>query len=590
MHGLSADRHTPWKRIALIWLLFAVLVVLIDIRSVIEWRFPDPDDTLRLVQVRDLIAGQGWFDLHQYRINPTDSPVMHWSRIVDLPLAIVILALKPLFGQPLAEQIATLAIPLLSLGAILALVGHMAFRLFDREIAGLACLACGLSPVLIWQVQPLRIDHHAWQIVTVIFAASALMARRPLLGGALAGLGMAIGLSISLEVLPIAAAIGAVLLLRWIRDPAASQWLASYLASLAGFLVVLFSLTRGFADLTQYCDAISPAHLGLFLIVALGCSVIARKKKVPPGGVVVLLAGTGLVGVGFFLLSAPHCAAGPFGGLDPLVRDYWYVNVHEGRPFWQQPLAQLIPIVAQGFVALGAAVCIWLGAKDRMRSWWLDYTLLLGAALITGLLTWRSMGFVAALGAVPLGWLASRLLAAMRETGNPARKLAVGIALVLTLQPFLAVQVAQITLVHSRAQAAEDTGNRIKQSECDLSRNVPQLAALPRSTLFAPVDIGPSILYQTDHSVVATGHHRAQAAIHDVILAFTSAEDRAHDIIKRHQAGYVVVCTDLIEPHNFKIGNPDGLMAQLLAGDPPAWLRPVKIDAPEEFKVWKVAD
>ena len=28
----------------------------------------DNDSLLRLVEVRDLIAGQGWFDLHQYRI------------------------------------------------------------------------------------------------------------------------------------------------------------------------------------------------------------------------------------------------------------------------------------------------------------------------------------------------------------------------------------------------------------------------------------------------------------------------------------------------------------------------------------------
>ena len=32
----------------------------------------DPDSTMRLVQVRDLLAGQGWFDLVQHRLAPPD--------------------------------------------------------------------------------------------------------------------------------------------------------------------------------------------------------------------------------------------------------------------------------------------------------------------------------------------------------------------------------------------------------------------------------------------------------------------------------------------------------------------------------------
>ncbi len=36
----------------------------------------DNDDVMRLVQIRDLMAGQGWFDLTQYRLglNPAPTP------------------------------------------------------------------------------------------------------------------------------------------------------------------------------------------------------------------------------------------------------------------------------------------------------------------------------------------------------------------------------------------------------------------------------------------------------------------------------------------------------------------------------------
>jgi hypothetical protein len=60
---------------------------------------PDPDDALRLVELRDWLGGQGWFDVTQYRIDPAHGGVaMHWSRLVDVPLAAVVVALRPLLG------------------------------------------------------------------------------------------------------------------------------------------------------------------------------------------------------------------------------------------------------------------------------------------------------------------------------------------------------------------------------------------------------------------------------------------------------------------------------------------------------------
>jgi hypothetical protein len=62
------------------------------------------DDAMRLAEVNDLIAGQGWFDLMQHRLDPPGSP-MHWSRVIDAPLAALILMLRPLAGIEGAEAI-----------------------------------------------------------------------------------------------------------------------------------------------------------------------------------------------------------------------------------------------------------------------------------------------------------------------------------------------------------------------------------------------------------------------------------------------------------------------------------------------------
>jgi asparagine N-glycosylation enzyme membrane subunit Stt3 len=212
-------------RVALAWAMIAALLLVTNLQAILAYHFPDPDDTLRLVQVRDLIAGQGWFDLTQHRIDAADGGVpMHWSRLVDLPLAGVILALRGLIGQHAAETVALILVPLLTFGCALLLAGRIAWRVIGDEAAGFACLAMALSVPLVQQLRPMRIDHHGWQIVCVLVAMNGLMARSPRRGGWATGVALAAGLSISIEGLPLAAAICGVIALRWLRDRHDASW------------------------------------------------------------------------------------------------------------------------------------------------------------------------------------------------------------------------------------------------------------------------------------------------------------------------------------------------------------------------------
>ena len=77
----------------------------------------DNDSLLRLVEVRDLLAGQGWFDLHQYRMGVEGGFVMHWSRLVDAPIAAIVLAAEAVTGnRALSEAVASVLWPLLLYG------------------------------------------------------------------------------------------------------------------------------------------------------------------------------------------------------------------------------------------------------------------------------------------------------------------------------------------------------------------------------------------------------------------------------------------------------------------------------------------
>src|ERR1700674_3756214 len=83
------------------------------------------DDAMRLVQVRDWIGGQGWFDLFQHRLDPPGAS-MHWSRVIDAPLAALILLLKPLLGMHGAEAVTLYFWPALLFAVALVLIAAIA--------------------------------------------------------------------------------------------------------------------------------------------------------------------------------------------------------------------------------------------------------------------------------------------------------------------------------------------------------------------------------------------------------------------------------------------------------------------------------
>jgi hypothetical protein len=82
----------------LAWLIACAILVVANLSAISNFVIRDPDDMLRLLQVRDWLAGQSWFDVSQHRMNPPEGAGTHWSRLVDLPIAGLILLTRPLLG------------------------------------------------------------------------------------------------------------------------------------------------------------------------------------------------------------------------------------------------------------------------------------------------------------------------------------------------------------------------------------------------------------------------------------------------------------------------------------------------------------
>ena len=583
----SSPRASAWRPPLLAWLLVSVLLLLTSLGGVLAGEFPDPDDALRLVQVRDLIAGQNWFDFHQYRINPTEPPVMHWSRLVDVPLLAIIAALAPLVGQSAAEHVASVIVPLLALLVTILAIARVAARLVEREAVILAGLSVGFMPMLVYQFQPMRIDHHGWQIALTALALVAVFGAHKWRGGALAGLAMAAGMMISLELLPVAAIFAGMLALRWLRDRDERQGLVGYLQALAVGLVALFLATRGAGDVALWCDAITWPHIAFFAIVAAGATLVSRFRAKP----LVAMAGlavTGGIALAAFGLLSPECLRTPFGALDPVVRDFWYFNVSEGRPIWEQS-GNALAIAFQ--ILVGIAVTIWLLRKagtERTREW-IDFAVLLGGLSLLGLFVWRSMAFASVLATIPIGMVLHLGLKQLRSATNPAIRIGTILGLFVVLAPMALVTGAKGIVPQERAEASAPQAVQLEASGCELRESAEKLGVLAPTTIFAPLDIGPAILQHSRHAVIATAHHRAEQSMRDVILTFVGSPDRARTMVAKHGATYVALCTDLIEADLYATkGGADSFAARLRKGDAPEWLEPVDVGAPESFKVWRV--
>ena len=118
------------------------------------------DDAMRLVEVRDLLAGQSWFDMTQYRLDAPGGVVSHWSRLVDLPLALIIKSVSIFASTAFAEKVALIAWPTALLLVFLAGVSRLARELGGHAAARLALVLAVLMAPVLQNFRTGAIHHH----------------------------------------------------------------------------------------------------------------------------------------------------------------------------------------------------------------------------------------------------------------------------------------------------------------------------------------------------------------------------------------------------------------------------------------------
>src|SRR5947208_4806256 len=191
-----------WKRITfVVWVGVCLWWVFQGWNQIRWFGLGDTDDNMRIMQVRALLHGQDWFDLRQYRMNPPLGGNIHWSRLVDLPIAGLILALRPFLGGAAAERWAVAIAPLLPYLLLLYSLAMTARRLIDPRAYPLAFLALFFAGSTNGMFMPERIDHHGWQLALLALSMSGVADPKRIRGGLTLGISTALSLTIGLEML-----------------------------------------------------------------------------------------------------------------------------------------------------------------------------------------------------------------------------------------------------------------------------------------------------------------------------------------------------------------------------------------------------
>lgn len=523
-------------------------------------RLPDNDDMARLAQVRDWLAGQGFNDLMQHRLGPPGGASMHWSRIADAGPALLILLFTPLLGTHGAEVAMAIAYPALLFLAYLLLVARIATRLGGERAGTPALLLAALAFPTISLFIPGRIDHHALQIVLTLVLVDAIVAPPSLRGGILGGIAAALSLAIGLEAAPEILAAMAAMGLAWLTGAREDDRRAlGFAAALGGVTLALLAFARPEVWPEQWCDGFTPASTRATLTLAAAWALMGAAGRFAtdwkPRLAIAAALGAGAAAIAWQTSSV--CLAGPYGALDPFLQHVWMRNVSEARSLFAGQDTIGTSLAYGGLVLLGAVLAL---TRIRDRNWQ-AFAIFLALSAIAAILAIRVTYILAGIAVVPFA-------AALGRDSTLARRLALWV-----LGAGITWNLAATNLDAAFAQPL--VAAKAVQQQCTAAEPLRAVAAQPRGTIIAPLDLGAYLTGMTPHHVVAAVYHRNNSGNLAMYQFFLAHAERSEALAHQWGVDYVAICDDNLHEDGLQRYRKGSLAEALQSGAAPAWLEPI---------------
>jgi hypothetical protein len=555
----------------------------------------DNDSLLRLVEIRDLISGQGWFDLHQYRLGPDGGIVMHWSRLVDAPIAALVLAGSALTGSVAwGETIALVLWPAMLFWAALFFLLR-ASRRFAGDSAMFPALLIGATALHYTGIfAPGALDHHNVQLVLTLAMVSLLLdasLRDSAPTGAAAGACAALLLAIAMEAVPYIAAGGVVVALWFLFDPASARRSAiGFGLAFGGVATAVFCATVPYMSWHgAQCDAYSLPQFSVAALSGLGLAAVAANARLQQGFAVRALALSGLAAVlaVFVMVYFPQCLGDPYAGLDPRIKAWWLDAVTEAQPLWK--VLPLHPAMAAGHYAtpllglLSIAVAIRRFGPGRGTALIAAF---LGSAFLVSIWQVRGSMFSIPLAVIPLSAFVADWR--LRASGGASATATLKMLAAWLLSFNVVWSAATGAVVGMRSPNASAAAGAVLPDPCQDAAAFTALAALPATTVLIVSNLGAPVLRHTPHRVLAGPYHRNVEGNLAALDAFTGSAAVARAVVDRHGVTLIALCPGNDESRVFAERAPRGFLAMLMRGEVPAWLQPLPQGGKSSVQLFRV--
>jgi hypothetical protein len=581
--------------------VFAGILVLMAVAMASWWHYSgavygiqDPDVWVRLVRVWQWHDGAGWYDRMLPRLNAPDGLENHWTRPLDVWLAV--LAWPVSFFMPYRDALLFAAVTynallgLLSISGLLTIGRVLGFGPAGQWAGALVFLTDSLirAPYMVG-----RADHHSLVFTCLIWMLACIAYSRMAWAGVLAGL----ALWIAPEFLVAIALAAAVPCAFWALSGATVQLRAVLRFLLAALGVSLLAVALEWppsAWFTVTHIRISVVHVHI-LAVALAATVLLRMaaRHVSSTGrrlaVAAILGACALAWLGFMY---PRFWEGPMADTPPELV----------AAFSQQMELRPIFVLFNTFGGMGITAVLLIGVVSylvflrRNPSHLFVWTMLaMATAYGVLMLTMSRWSAYAMIVCVPAWSLVAENIAAWAEKNRASFKsqakhtpILVAILLLVVLRDLLyfpsALDAKPQTLGEQKCWP-----KLVKMLEEDTLSSV---AASPSDIVLTHMDVVGQAIFWTPHRVLASNYANYNAdGIRD-LDAFLFAQDAAQalEIVRKRRVGLVLLCMDAVTAPFFAPGSGvEPLFLRSVAeGHTPTWIAPVQGDYPKDMLFLRV--
>ncbi len=601
MTTLTSAKANPLTEAS--WLKLAFWVVLYQIgwfwsqmpRVVNEGALIDTDDYQRLSEVRAWMGGQGWYDLVNHRMNPPAGADMHWSRLVDVPLWLLIRFFDLFTDTVTAERLVTIVWPALLLIATVLVVVAICRRLDPQSAPLLALLFTVTCITALSEFMPGRIDHHSVQILLFSLMLLGIVSGRLWWGHLLLGAAIAASISVGLDAILIIPFLLAWVGLDWClgRDSDGRGLMMTGLG-LAVATPVLYVLNIAPSQwLVMRCDANSSFYFLALMLAAGSFALLSLASARLPGQAgerfsiaVRICAGAtvGALAVATLFSVYPECLGGPLAQVSDELKTKWLVDVGEARGLFEQlastPRLWISTLAYSVLLLITGAYVVHERYRDRPEILVLYATLAI--SILSSILQFRTLR-IGIFASIPLCALFVQSMWTMiraRFEATPLRQafLQTAVVVIMSSPAWIVLSIAFIPH-SSEGKAAGTSASRSHEGWraddphifCNRESDYAAMAALEPGLVMSDLNIGPAVPVFTHHTVVGGPYHRNERAILDTRDFFRTDVQTAERITRERGIKYVAFCED-VEPLSPNPKRKDALAVQIVTGKEPAWL------------------